>query len=58
MCPMESDPVRLFGMLLRVCIRDDWKKESMLTATAVSFALGMGASVLTAYLLTVAHLMI
>ncbi len=55
---MQSDPVQFFGMLLRVCIRDDWKRESMLTATAVSFILGMGASILTAYFLTVAHLMI
>ena len=44
-----------FGMLLNVCIKDEWKKESMLTATAVSFALGIGASVLTAYFLTLAH---
>jgi 3-dehydroquinate dehydratase len=55
---MESDPVQFFGMLLRVCIRDDWKKESMLTATTISFILGMGASVLTAYFLTVAHLLL
>jgi hypothetical protein len=55
---MESDPVRYFGVLLSVCIRDDWEKESMLTWTALSFALGIGASVLTAYFLTVAHLVI
>ena len=55
---MESDPVRFFGTLMQVCINDDWKKESMLAATAVSFALGMGASILTVYLLTVAHLLI
>ena len=55
---MENDPVRFFGELLRVCIRDDWKKESMVTATAISFALGIGASVLTAYFLTFAHLLL
>jgi hypothetical protein len=52
---MESDPMRFFGALLNVCIRDDWKKESMLTATALSFALGIGASVVTAYFLSVAN---
>ncbi|MDA4137255.1 MAG: hypothetical protein OK449_09715 [Thaumarchaeota archaeon] len=55
---MESDPVRYFGMLLNMCIRDDWKKESMLAATAVSFALGIGASVLTVYLLSTAGLLV
>jgi hypothetical protein len=55
---MESDPVRFFGALLSVCIRDDWKKESMVTATAISFGLGIGASVLTAYFLTLAHVLI
>jgi hypothetical protein len=55
---MESDPMRVFGMLMNVCIRDDWKKESLLTATAVSFALGIGASVLTAYFISAAHLLI
>jgi hypothetical protein len=52
---MENDPLAFFGMLLNVCIKDEWKKESMLTATAVSFALGMVASVLTVYALTMAH---
>ena len=44
-----------FGMLLNACIRDEWSKESMLTATAISFALGIVASGLTAYVLTAAH---
>ena len=46
-----------FGMLLNVCIRDEWKKESLLTATAISFALGIVASGLTAYVLTAAHVL-
>jgi hypothetical protein len=52
---MENDPMAFFGMLLNACIRDEWKKESMLTATAISFALGIVASGLTAYALTAAH---
>lgn len=52
---MENDPMGSFGVLLRACISDEWKKESMLTATAVSFALGVVASGATAYLLTVFH---
>lgn len=55
---MESDPVKFFGMLLQVCIRDDWKKESMLTATAISFALGTVASVATIYVLSLAHVLV
>ncbi|MDA4113316.1 MAG: hypothetical protein OK474_04635 [Thaumarchaeota archaeon] len=52
---MENNPLAFFGMLLNVCINDEWKKESMLTATAVSFALGMVASVATAYAISMAH---
>jgi hypothetical protein len=52
---MENDPTAVFGVLLKVCIKDDWTKESMLVATAVSFALGVAASGITAYLLTVSH---
>ena len=55
---MESDPVRHFGALLTVCIRDDWRKESMATATAISLGLGFATSVLTAYFLTVAHVLL
>jgi len=56
--PMESDPLASFGSLMNVCIRDDWEKDSMLAATAISFALGVGASVLTAYALTLSHLFV
>jgi hypothetical protein len=52
---MESDPMAFFGMLLNACIRDEWRKESLLTATAISFALGIVTSGLTAYVLTAAH---
>ena len=52
---MENDPMATFGMLLRACISDAWKKESMLTATAISFALGVVASGATAYVLTAFH---
>ena len=55
---MESDPVRYFGMLLNMCIRDDWKKESLLAATALMFALGIGASVVTVYALSTVGLLI
>jgi len=55
---MESDPLASFGSLMNVCIRDDWEKDSMLAATAISFALGVGASVLTAYALTLSHLFV
>ena len=52
---MENDPLVFFGALMNVCINDEWKQESLLTATAVSFALGMVASIGTVYILTVAH---
>jgi hypothetical protein len=52
---MNSDPTSVFGALLRVCIKDEWTNESMLAATAISFALGVVASGVTAYLLTVSH---
>lgn len=55
---MESDPTAVFGTLLKVCIKDEWTKESMLAATAISFALGVAASVATAYFLTMAHAII
>jgi hypothetical protein len=55
---MEKDPMAVFGSLMSVCIRDDWKKESMLTATAVSFALGMVASVVSVYLLSIANVLV
>ncbi|MDA4131971.1 MAG: hypothetical protein OK454_02430 [Thaumarchaeota archaeon] len=55
---MESDPVRYFGMLLNMCIRDDWKKESLLAVTALMFALGIGASVVTVYALSTVGLLI
>ncbi len=55
---MENDPMAFFGMLLNACIRDEWKKESLFTATAISFGLGVVASGLTAYILTVAHAVI
>ena len=41
---MENDPMAFFGVLLSACISDEWKKESMLAATAISFALGIVAS--------------
>ncbi len=52
---MEADPTAVFGGLLKACIKDDWTKESMLAATAISFVLGIGASMVTAYVLTAAH---
>lgn len=55
---MENDPLITFGLLWRACVRDDDSRESLLTLTAVSFALGMAASVATAYFLGLAHLMI
>ncbi len=55
---MENDPLAFFGARPTATvpgINDEWKKESLLTATAVSFALGMVASIGTVYILTVAH---
>ena len=49
---MENDPMTTFGLLWRACVSDDKdSRASLITATAVSFALGMVASVATTYFL-------
>jgi hypothetical protein len=54
---MQSDPLTTFSVLWRACLSDDDdSRESLLTFTAVSFALGMVASVATVYFLGAAHL--
>jgi len=56
---MQNDPLTTFSLLWRACVRDDDdSRESLLTVTAVSFALGMAASVVTLYLLGAAHLIL
>ena len=56
---MQNDPLTDFGLLLRACLRDDEdSRESLLTITALSFGLGMAASVATAYFLGIAHVFI
>jgi hypothetical protein len=54
---MQNDPLTTFSLLWRACLRDDEdSRESLLTVTAISFALGMAASVATLYFLSAAHL--
>lgn len=56
---MQNDPLTTFSALWRACLRDDDEsKESLLAMTAVSFALGMAASILTFYFLGAAHLIL
>jgi len=56
---MGNDPMTTFGLLWRACVSDDKdSRESLITVTAVSFALGVLASVATAYFLGVAHLIV
>jgi len=56
---MQNDPLTTFSVLWRACLRDDDEStESLLTVTALSFALGMVASVATVYLLGAAHLIL
>jgi hypothetical protein len=56
---MQGDPLTTFSLLWRACVRDDDDStESLLTVTAVSFALGMAASVVTFYFLGAAHLIL
>jgi hypothetical protein len=56
---MENDPLTTFGLLWKACVSDDNdSRASLITATAVSFALGMVASVATAYFLGVSHLIV
>ena len=55
---MQNDPLTTFSLLWRACLRDDDdSKESLLTVTALSFTLGMVASVATVYFLGLAHLL-
>ena len=55
---MDSNPLTDFGLLLRACVGDDEDSESLLTVTAISFTLGLAASMTTAYLLGLAHLIV
>lgn len=54
---MQSDPLTTFSVLWRSCLTDDEDStESLLTVTALSFGLGMIASLITAYFLGATHL--
>jgi len=56
---VQNDPLTTFSLLWRACVRDDDdSRESLLTVTALSFALGMVASVATVYFLGAAHLIL
>jgi len=56
---MDSNPLIAFEMLRRFCVSDENDpRASLITATAVSFGLGIVASVATAYLLGATHLLL
>ncbi len=53
---MTGDPLGIFSILTKVCVRDDpesKRESSLFTVTALSFVLGIAASGITAYLLTI-----
>ncbi len=55
---MQADPLTTFSSLWRACLRDDDDVAESVTVTAVSFVLGMVASVVTVYFLSAAHLLL
>jgi len=56
---VANDPMTTFGLLLRACVSDDKdSRASLFAATAVSFGLGMVASIATTYFLGAAHLIV